>query len=460
LTIFDRIIKFFSSIKLAIFILLSLAVIAAVGTITEAHFNDSEVAKKLVYQSPYMYAVLGLLVITLIAVMIDRWPWKQHHTGFVLAHVGIIVLLFGSWITQRYGIDGTMAFGIGEQRNSVMIKDRVMMVYASLDGNSMRSMYNEPVDFLRHPPTEKNPFVINLGADQLRFTKYYQFAVRDSEIEPSEAQKDSPAVRVQLENRFVNMTQWVRRERGASTQILDLGPAKVILTDSIPAPSGHNEVVLITHPGSETLDYLIYNKDRSVRKRGKVRQADTIETGWMDLKVRLLRYLPHAAEKVTYTKADYGTSVTTSAARFDFRGKTYWLGLDSPLQLYLDDRAYILVFGHKQIDLGFPLRLLNFQMDKYQGTSRASSYQSEVEVPGRGKVLISMNEPLKENGFTFYQSSFEQDPSGKPTASILSVNYDPGRYIKYLGSFLIVAGAIVLFYFKRVKWFKKRSPTT
>jgi cytochrome c biogenesis protein ResB len=72
-----------------------------------------------------------------------------------------------------------------------------------------------------------------------------------------------------------------------------------------------------------------------------------------------------------------------------------------------------------------------------------------------------MNEPLKHNGFTFYQASFQENQTGEATTSILSVNKDPGRWIKYLGSFLIVLGTIVMFYFKhyRLKIFSKVSTT-
>ena len=60
-----------------------------------------------------------------------------------------------------------------------------------------------------------------------------------------------------------------------------------------------------------------------------------------------------------------------------------------------------------------------------------------------------MNQPLKYNGYTFYQASFQENEKGEATASILSVNRDPGRWVKYLGSFLIVLGTIIMFYFKR-----------
>jgi hypothetical protein len=60
-----------------------------------------------------------------------------------------------------------------------------------------------------------------------------------------------------------------------------------------------------------------------------------------------------------------------------------------------------------------------------------------------------MNEPLKYRGLTFYQASFQQDTDGTPIASILSVNYDPGRWIKYLGSLILTLGTVLLFYNKR-----------
>jgi hypothetical protein len=78
---------------------------------------------------------------------------------------------------------------------------------------------------------------------------------------------------------------------------------------------------------------------------------------------------------------------------------------------------------------------------------RASTYQSLVDVEGLGEKEISMNEPLKYKGYTFYQASFQEDPgSGRPMASILSVNYDPGRYLKYFGAIMIVLGSILMFY--------------
>ena len=450
-----QIIKFFASLRLAVFIISALAIVAAVGTITEARYNDSEMAVKLVYQSPWMYAVLGLLIIQLIAVMIDRWPWKAHHAGFVFAHIGIIILLGGALVTQQFGIDGSMVFEIGRSSGVVSVKERDLIVYGSL-GGSMRAIFQSRVDFLSHPPTEARPLAVSLGPpdDAMIFKEHLPFAFRESEIDVATDAGDAPALRVQLENANVNLTQWLRREAGRDQGEIDLGPAKLVLAQTVPKPSGRNEVIFISHGASEKLDYVIFNKDKSLRKRGVVAQSGTVETGWMGLKVRLLRYLPHARETITFRPAAHSTPATISAARFTFRGRDYWVGLDTPLRIYLEDRAFIVVYGHAQVPLAFELKLTDFTVGKYEGTDRAASYESHVQVPGRGEVTISMNDPLNKGGYTFYQSSFVPDERGKPVASVLSVNYDPGRWIKYLGSLLIVLGSCLLFWFKRTQWFK------
>lgn len=455
--LFDRIIKILASLKLAVVIILSLGVISAVGTIVEAKYGEAEIAQKLVYQSIYMYITLIALCVSLIAVMIDRWPWKQHHAAFVLAHIGIIILIMGAWFTQKYGVDGSIAFNIGEEKNFVTLHDRELLVFASFGGN-MTPLFDEEVDFLTRRPTSEKPFVVRLGNDELRFTDYMHFAYREGEILPTDLERDGPAVRFQLENPNVNVTEWLRRDSKQPSTDLDLGPAKVVLT-SVPAqPSGRNEIILTSLPGKTALRYTIYNKDKSLRKSGEVKQGETLETGWMGLKFRLLRYLPHSKEQVSFVPAPHFTPVTTSAAKFTFRGEEYWIGMNSAIRLYLQDMMYIVSYGYRRVPLqGLSLKLKDFRVGNYQGTERAASYESQVEVPGRGEITISMNEPLKHKGFTFYQASFEKDERGRPVTSILSVNYDPGRWLKYLGSFLIVLGTILLFYFKRVKWIKKRS---
>jgi cytochrome c biogenesis protein ResB len=139
--------------------------------------------------------------------------------------------------------------------------------------------------------------------------------------------------------------------------------------------------------------------------------------------------------------------------------KRTWLELDSPREVSGDKLKYFIAYAKKKYDLGFKIHLKKFKMTHYEGSQIPKSYESTVLVDGRqDPVVISMNEPLEHRGFKLYQSSFEKDERGEPTASILSVNYDPGRSVKYIGSILLVLGIATMFYIKP-KWTRRKITT-
>ena len=86
------------------------------------------------------------------------------------------------------------------------------------------------------------------------------------------------------------------------------------------------------------------------------------------------------------------------------------------------------------------------------------AYESEVQVGevqvgepmAAATAIISMNEPYKHAGYTIYQASFQEDEvTREPTASVFSINRDPGRWVKYLGSLILTLGIVSLFYQRR-----------
>lgn len=448
--IFESIFKFLTSLKLAVVTICLLGIVSGWGTILEARY-DAEYAQKMVYQSWWMYGVMICLVVNLVAVMVDRWPWKKKHIGFIFAHVGIILILIGAVFTQKYGLDGTMAFQIGQSKSTVTVRERDLVVYASYGNTEVRPLLQTPVDFITHPPTEKKPYILTLGTEKVEVVEYLHLAFRTSEIVKSERPADGPAVRFQLKNDRVDMTEWIRRESGKSFAEINLGPATIVLSDGTFKPRlGVNEIILNPGMKASELRYAVYDKNNLLKKRGTVSESQGFETGWMGLEMKVLRFHPKSFENITYERAEGSSPMAHSAIRIKFRGEQYWLGIGSLLRLYAEDRMYILAYVFRQIDLGFPLLLKEFKIGFNEGTKKAATYESLVQTNEGKDVIISMNEPLKQNGFTFYQSSFEQDDEGNPVMSILSVNHDPGRWIKYLGSFMIVFGSILLFYFKRM----------
>jgi cytochrome c biogenesis protein ResB len=60
-------------------------------------------------------------------------------------------------------------------------------------------------------------------------------------------------------------------------------------------------------------------------------------------------------------------------------------------------------------------------------------------------VNISVNEPLKVNGWNVYQSSYNQAMGRWSETSTLTIVKDPWLWLVYVGIFMLIAGALGLF---------------
>lgn len=453
---FQKMIKPLASIKIAVFVILGVGVISATGTIVESIYQDAKRAQETIYHSWFSYSIFALLTVNLIAVIIDRYPWKRQHLGFILAHIGIIILIAGSILTRYFGVDGSMAFNIGETRKTVTVGETDVLVYSGLASGGMRKVFEKEVHFIKNPPSEDDPLIIPVGQDEIRIDGFRPYAIPQNKIESSSKPTDGAALRFQMSNQHVSQSDWLMLGRDAF-DVKNMGPAKIVLglKDKFKY-SGGNVLLLETTPGKESLDYTVYTASKNGKtSSGQVKAGESLQTGWMGLTFRILKFLPHATQRWEYEPLESSVEGAIQAIRFNFEGKEYWTGLNSSVRLFSDQAHHVLVFANRQLELAFGLKLDQFRVGRYQGTRRAASYESDVTVvdpnnPGES-ITISMNEPLKYQGFTFYQSSFQEDEMGRPTMSILSVNRDPGRPWKYLGSLLIVLGIIHLFYFKRRK---------
>lgn len=109
-----------------------------------------------------------------------------------------------------------------------------------------------------------------------------------------------------------------------------------------------------------------------------------------------------------------------------------------------DDR-YTIAMRKVQRALPFSITLEAFEKQVHPGTVVAREYQSMVTIEeGEGvrwKRLIRMNEPLRVQGYTLYQSSFVQARGGE--FSVLSVVKNHGRVFPYIASFVIGIGLII-----------------
>lgn len=156
MSIARRILKFLASLKLAVILLLSLSVILAVATYIESKF-DAKTAAHLVYGSSAFSLFLFMLGVNVLCAALVRYPWKRHQTGFVIVHLGIIVILVGSFITRIFGFEGMMTLAEGEQRNDVTIDEPYLRCATMKKGDVVGEQMAVPAELRWNPPDEAHP---------------------------------------------------------------------------------------------------------------------------------------------------------------------------------------------------------------------------------------------------------------------------------------------------------------
>ena len=410
--------------------------------------------------------LLVLLGLNILAVALSRWPWKVRHIPFLTAHLGILLLLFGSWVTRKHGLDGMMRVVEGEQQTLVEVDEPQVVIWSPKETRIFPLPWMPPSVSFR--PVEL-PYGVTVEEYLSRADPVFSFR-------PSDSPQAKPALQLKFSTKramgglpamAASQEIWLW-EGSDDWRQSDLGPAKIVLGGAKPDQPG--PWIWINFRSAQELEFEALSM-RQERSRGVVREiasSTVIDPGWKAVQIEVRDYVPKAMPHTEYVpaKVQYGSKAPPSAVRIrgprmpdGSLGELLWMGMGDRAAFELGGEKLQVSYGPKRIRLPFSMKLNRFNLERYPGSMQPSSFSSQVSVDsGAGQSmdrLISMNEPLDWKGFTFYQSSYE-DGFPRPTVSIFSVNNDPGRWVKYLGSLILVFG-ILHFYWVRGR--KRKAPT-
>lgn len=160
---------------------------------------------------------------------------------------------------------------------------------------------------------------------------------------------------------------------------------------------------------------------------------------------------------INLTDKTSGKSVGTYLA-------SIWLSLSSlkPTQLVAseDGKKFELGLRFKRSYKPFSMELIEFKHDRYLGTNTPKNFSSKIKLMGDTnndyrETLISMNNPLRYDGETFYQSGFLPNDKG----TILQVVRNPGWLMPYLSCVIVSLGMLIHFGIHLNTFLNKRANT-
>ncbi len=380
--VLDRILDFFTSLRLTVVCLGLALILVFIGTLAQVDLGLYKAQNEFfraffIYWSPPGsalkipvfpggYLVGSVLLINLIAAHIQRFTFSWKKSGILMAHAGLILLLLGQLLTDSFSSESAMHLRVGETLN-----------YSEEDRHAELAVVD----------------VTDPDADKV-------VAVPDSLLS---------------RGRMISHAQLP----------FSIGVERYYANSSLTnAPGESFQQSPATQGGGAGL---------WMREDPRVTSTD-------------YRDLPSAVVELVTPQASLGKWLVSE-----------YLGAQT---VTVGNRTYQISLRPRRHYKPFRLQLLKFNHAIYKGTDIPKDFSSVVrlERPDTGEareVRIFMNNPLRYDGETFYQQSFDKDDGG----SVLEVVHNPSWLTPYISCALVGAGLAVQFLMHLVSFAKRRVAT-
>ena len=430
-----QILRVLGSSRAGVILMVILAVLCGWGTFIERDFGTTA-AGQLLYRSVWFMALEFLLALNVLFALLARFPWKKRQIPFLAAHFGVLLLLAGCYLTHKSAIEGEMAVFEGTacqeavRTNAWSLNAVVTANDAAADEKIIRIPFSGGVfGSEMYSRAGWNRYVLSPALERLGGPGAVKKLARTALRGHYEAVRLAACLCGKGKNRLLYDKNGIRIE-----QIGYLCPGQFPedpKADPIEAP---------------------FDKERANEFYALVKLRVEVDGQNAEF---WLRTIP--------------TQMKESRVRLDSLVHTV-PGKDRSVRLALENAVF---------DPGFSIHLHDFRAEYEPGSTTPSSFSSRIDcVPGGGNgegqknILVRMNRPARirsgkgSRSYWVYQSSFrgpfypgsrefesivgghllpgESTPRTQIEQSVLSLNSDPGRPLKNVGSILLVFGSLLL----------------
>ena len=256
----------------------------------------------------------------------------------------------------------------------------------------------------------------------------------------------------------------MRDGRPASKSDLPNNPAMLVRIKTAGAPG---QPALVMAPGDDGIAYQLQRAGATYAS-GVAKKNDAFALGWADWQAQVVDFYPKAA---LVTEVKPGPALPKGENGLPgFRARLVgpdkkdappkWVP-SGDITALTDGRDVVRIgYGLELRPVPFSLKLLDFQVPRYEGTETPSNFIATIEfkdnATGESKTGIArMNHPASFPGtpfailtginYKFSQAEWNPRDLGETTLQVL---YDPGWILKWTGSLAICVGIFTMFYIK------------
>ena len=419
------------------------AVAMAVATFIENDFGAAA-ARQAVYGAKWFELLFLLMIINLIGQIFTFRLYQKKKLTVMLFHLSFLVMIIGAAITRYTGFEGIMHIREGEVNDKVTGDTRLMgftvvnrageEIYSSsekleITGSSLGNFYREPK--------------INGERYSVHYSRYIPNAVETI----VDVQGNSPVAALMVSSGMTTREVLLLSQgeqhvlNGVSIGFMDDPSLDLMIGftgEGFTITSGNEiGVASMTSGGEIILDAGIAHPltEMNIYTSGSIRVIP--------------QKLSRSGRIVPVMNEDGSSRTGRDAFEMEISGngethKVYLYNIYNGPRTFAEttigDLQFRLFYGPEIVTVPFVIKLEDFVLDRYPGSTSPSGYKSNVVLidPEKGVEephSIYMNNILKYRGYRFYQSSYDPDEKG----TVLSVNHDmAGMMVTYAGYGLLI----------------------
>ena len=296
------ILKILGSLGSAVFLIASLAVILSFSTVMES-LQGTPFAQENFYRAHWFDLFLFFVWVNIFCATLTRFPFKKKHVGFVITHLGILLLLAGSLLTRLSGQEGQMTLFEGESKDHMLQEGLTLRVSGPLGADKRYELKPKPL---------KRPLDIEIPGSSfgLQIAQVLPHALEIKSLEESPSAPVNHALEAELSSEMLGMRQNIVLiendpfDAGSSSK--SLGPATFKLQSGVKEGTKNGPPVLRLWQSSTGETFEIPMKE------------DIPPTEWKKtgLRISSLKYYPNARVE-NNRLANVGSGHLNPAAEFE-----------------------------------------------------------------------------------------------------------------------------------------------
>lgn len=430
----------------------------AMATFVENDYGTA-VAKALIYNCWWFELVMVILVLNFIG-NIGRYQLTQRKKWPLLAfHLAFIIIFIGGYITRYVSFEGSMHIREGESSDEIISDATFFKMQIGKDDQALAYDDQPAILISNRIPSYLKPFKKTFKGEydyygqrvKIKVIDFYARAqdslIRSATGKPTlhlvvlengkRVNKYIPSGKVQL---MANMLVSYNKETPGAINITDANGALQIATpftgDYMIMATQEKKPILADSPAQPFNLRSLYTFGRLAFVipeepiPGNIVYFEGDKTK-NEHDLDLIKVEVTTANKVDTVSFYGGKGIT------NFQHQSEMGGL-----------RISMAYGSKIYKTPFSIKLVDFKMEKYPGSSSPASYSSDVSIQDGGQETpykIFMNHVLDKAGYRFFQASFDDDEKG----TVLSVNHDElGTNVTYIGYTLLFLGMFVTLFWK------------